>query len=398
MNFQYDVITKLCTILNYSQVNKVISSIYIETDTNTLIQTWIEEIGTGTMIPAGESVTFTITISYPGGLTEVPENTQKGLVIRYEFEDYEEETKTTLLETMLTNEGDLTDIEGLQYDESTGRYYYQGSNINNYIEFNNELWRIVSVESDGKIKITKDGVLSSEEMQTLEEQTSFWQQYFSATEVETFLSSHTVPFDIAGRRPFDPNLADSYCDASNSGCNAFSKGTYHVVQKKELIDQYTDLDSLLKLYLETVYYPNIDASSRQYLSPYTLKAGSVSTSDKDIASVIEYENLTTMTGNIGLLNISDYMLASTDSNCDNKFDNSSCGLNNYLGVEGEEFYLMNGRSGDSERLYTITTSRSTHKISYDVPTTAMSVRPVVALASGVFGSGLGTEADPYRLD
>lgn len=98
---------------------------------------------------------------------------------------------------------------------------------------------------------------------------------FSATEVETFLSSHTVPFDIAGRRPFDPNLADSYCDASNSGCNAFSKGTYHVVQKKELIDQYTDLDSLLKLYLETVYYPNIDASSRQYLSPYTLKAGSV---------------------------------------------------------------------------------------------------------------------------
>lgn len=174
MNFQYDVITKLCTILNYSQVNKVISSIYIETDTNTLIQTWIEGIGTGTMIPAGESVTFTITISYPGGLTEVPENTQKGIVIRYEFEDYEEETKTTLLETMLTNEGDLTDIEGLQYDESTGRYYYQGSNINNYIEFNNELWRIVSVESDGKIKITKDGVLSSEEMQTLEEQTSFW--------------------------------------------------------------------------------------------------------------------------------------------------------------------------------------------------------------------------------
>ncbi len=77
VNFQYDVITKLCTILNYSQVNKVISSIYIETDTNTLIQTWIEGIGTGTMIPAGESVTFTITISYPGGLTEVPENTQK---------------------------------------------------------------------------------------------------------------------------------------------------------------------------------------------------------------------------------------------------------------------------------------------------------------------------------
>ena len=98
--------------MNYSQVNKVISSIYIETDTNTLIQTWIEGIGTGTMIPAGESVTFTITISYPGGLTEVPENTQKGIVIRYEFEDYEEETKTTLLETMLTNEGDLTDKIG----------------------------------------------------------------------------------------------------------------------------------------------------------------------------------------------------------------------------------------------------------------------------------------------
>lgn len=385
------------TITNYTSTDKVVSSILVETDTNSIIQMWLEGVSVGTKIPAHSSVSFTITISYPGGLSTIPDNIEKGLVIEYEFSDYEETVKKTLLETMLANEGNLTKTEGLQYDANNKRYYYQGSNVNNYIQFNNELWRIVSVESDGKIKITKDGVLSSAEMRSLENQTPFWQTFFDATQVEEFLSSHTVPFDISGRRPLDPNLESSYCDASNSGCNAFSKGTYHVIQKKELIEQYTDLDSLLKLYLETVYYSNIDATSKQYLNAFTLKAGSVSTEDKDITSVIEYENLTTMTGNIGLLNISDYVLASTDSSCDDKFDDSSCGLNNYLGIEGEEFYLMNGRSGDSERLYTITTSKSTHKISYDVPTTAMSVRPVVALAADVFGTGLGTQESPYIL-
>ena len=57
----------------------------------------------------------------------------------------------------------VTSGEGLYEDEYEDRYFYKGANPNNYIKFSNELWRIISLEGDGTIKIirnqqTKDSV------------------------------------------------------------------------------------------------------------------------------------------------------------------------------------------------------------------------------------------------
>ena len=47
--------------------------------------------------------------------------------------------------------------DGLYKDEyENGRYIYKGANPNNYITFNNETWRIISVENDGTIKIMRN--------------------------------------------------------------------------------------------------------------------------------------------------------------------------------------------------------------------------------------------------
>ena len=43
------------------------------------------------------------------------------------------------------------------YEE--GRYFYKGKNVNNYITFNNEVWRIVSIEPDKTIKIMREANL-----------------------------------------------------------------------------------------------------------------------------------------------------------------------------------------------------------------------------------------------
>ena len=51
----------------------------------------------------------------------------------------------------IVNSGD-----GLYKDENEDKYFYRGKNPNNYITFNNETWRIVSIESDGTIKIMRD--------------------------------------------------------------------------------------------------------------------------------------------------------------------------------------------------------------------------------------------------
>ena len=42
------------------------------------------------------------------------------------------------------------------------RYIYRGKNPNNYIIFNNEVWRIISVEKDGVIKILRNKIVSNQ--------------------------------------------------------------------------------------------------------------------------------------------------------------------------------------------------------------------------------------------
>ena len=84
------------------------------------------------------------------------------------------------IKVKVTNENDLTaekeaitsiDItdnvtdngDGLYEDEyEEGRYVYKGTDPNNYIEFNGELWRIVSKESDGTYKIVRNDILNEQ--------------------------------------------------------------------------------------------------------------------------------------------------------------------------------------------------------------------------------------------
>ena len=50
----------------------------------------------------------------------------------------------------------VTSGDGLYKDEyEEGRYFYKGANPNNYIIFSGELWRILSIEADGRIKIIR---------------------------------------------------------------------------------------------------------------------------------------------------------------------------------------------------------------------------------------------------
>ena len=50
----------------------------------------------------------------------------------------------------------VTTGDGLYKDEYEDRYFYRGTNPNNYITFNNETWRIISIEYDGAIKIMRN--------------------------------------------------------------------------------------------------------------------------------------------------------------------------------------------------------------------------------------------------
>ena len=63
-------------------------------------------------------------------------------------------------DTILEEVPIVTTGDGLYKDEyEEGRYFYKGKNVNNYITFNNEKWRIISIESDKTLKIMRDAIL-----------------------------------------------------------------------------------------------------------------------------------------------------------------------------------------------------------------------------------------------
>ena len=80
--------------------------------------------------------------------------------------------------------------EGLYNDKyEENHYVYKGLNPDNYILFNNEFWRIISVENDGTLKIIRNESIGE------------------------------MPYDVAGSRSLSTNTG-TYCTSDN-GCNAY---------------------------------------------------------------------------------------------------------------------------------------------------------------------------------
>ena len=60
-------------------------------------------------------------------------------------------------DTILDSTEIVSSGDGLYKDiYEDGRYFYKGKNVNNYVSFNNETWRIISIEPDKTIKIMRE--------------------------------------------------------------------------------------------------------------------------------------------------------------------------------------------------------------------------------------------------
>ena len=94
------------------------------------------------------------------------------------------------------------------------KYYFSGSDVNNYVSFNDEVWRIVSVEADGGVKIIKDSVVDVNKIALIESNSNFWFNNTNDNTRKKIISEGRVPFDFKGRRPGDTSLTTNYCIAS----------------------------------------------------------------------------------------------------------------------------------------------------------------------------------------
>ena len=229
--------------------------------------------------------------------------------------------------------------DGLYVDQyETGRYVYRGSEPNNYIKFNDELWRIIAKESDGTYKIIRDEVLPQNANHT------------------------TMAYDESEHRTTENN---TYCTSSSFGCGVFAavSGTFQTPDGK--YSGTVTEDSSIKEYLNNTYYPTLNETAKTQVQSHAFNIGSVQwlnvSGNDSIEKNIAGEKMYQWTGNVGLVNVSDLLRASTNIACTSATDElnaaymedtprETCG--SYLTSFNEEFgrigyFTMNAFSAES---------------------------------------------------
>ena len=278
----------------------------------------------------------------------------------------------------------VTEGDGLYEDSyEDGRYVYRGQNPNNYIMFNDELWRIIAKETDGTYKIIRNDVLAKR------------------------------PFDESNHRNTENN---SYCNYPSRGCGVYAavEGTF-LSPSGSQSGTVTE-DSSIKIYLNDDYYVNnINETAKEQMTSHSFNIGAVERLDQSGAEAdsieknITGEKMYTWTGNVGLANVSDILRASTNPLCISATtpisDYDACNSNYLLdkgAASGLYYWTINasssGSGGDSSNTWFGRASSSRTHVSYANASYSNSApRPVVFLKSSITLSGSGTSDDPFTI-
>lgn len=310
------------------------------------------------------------------------------LVMTVGYAAFSTQISITAKGNILDNSVDITDNivtsgDGLYADiYEEGRYIYRGSNPNNYILFNDELWRIIAKETDGTYKIISDTSLENNK------------------------------YDIKNRN----QGSSGYCNDNSYGCNIWgSNSTLYDSVGSKITDLPRTIDGIayalpaeeahLNIYLNTTYYNNIlNLESQNKIVIGFFDVSRVSDNvNYNLNQSITQSSLAKWSGKIGLINVTEYVKASTNVVCDSIYDfyqNSKCYNNsqNYLNIENY-FWTLSPSTGAYPGTGSVWIVGSEGKLySYKYPVSPQyGVRPVVFLNSNIILTGEGTENNPYKI-
>ena len=335
---------------------------------------------------AGDKKTFQVRVYWDASVDFSETNMSKEIEITLVYEQREE---SEIPSPTPSNDPSIggQDVEvvssgdGLYQDQyEDGRYVYRGSNPDNYIQFNDELWRIISKETDGTYKIIRDEVLESR---------AFDEEYHRTTENNT------------------------YCGNTYYGCNVYGavSGTYTLGSKSGTVTE----DSSLAEYLNGTYYNSLTLTAQGQVQTHSFNVGGVlnlnQSGNDSIANNLSQEKAYTWTGNIGLPNVTDILRASTNSSCTSVTDtygasNVNKCTTNYLvddiGINSY-YWTMNGYSTESSASsnyvwYVRRISSGVFLSSSYANNSDRGVRPSLYLNANIqITSGNGTELNPYII-
>ena len=234
------------------------------------------------------------------------------------------------------------DSRGNGLYEMNGEHVFRGEYVNNYVQMDEAVYRIVKVMNDNKILL----ILNS-----------------------TSISSLSAEWD-------DRYNSDRKYD---SGINDYRLSRI--------------LESLKVLY-QFGYGNNaiLSDNDKEKLVSFDLCVGKRSESEANNTNQIECSDVLE-NQMIGLLTVSDFINASLDSNCQ-KVGDRSCKNYNYL-VSNNSWWLVNVPSENTSEVYYVSDAGY---IEVSTASNSRRMRPVIMLNSNVMiQSGTGTAEDPYIL-
>ena len=381
-SMQYDI-----TVENRGDIDAVLESIDVNTSDNEAILFETTGIKRGDKLLPDESDILTVIVTYNPEITDQPSNLNATVTVTL---NYVQDDGSILPEPEGPSIGGISvptveSGDGLYEDEyESGRYIYRGTNPNNYIEFNNELWRIIAKETDGTYKIIRNDVLANR------------------------------AFDEANHRSTEKN---SYCTNPQNGCGVYAavSGTFSSPSGSQ--SGTVTEDSSIKIYLNEDYYTNnINSTAKEQMTSHSFNIGAVERLNQSGAEAdsieknIAGEEMYTWTGNVGLANVSDILRASTNPLCTSAStsysDEDACN-SNYLLDKGTAstlyYWTINaysyGPGGDSCVAWLGCVLSSIAAVgSVNASAIPLSApRPVVFLKSDITLNGSGTLKDPFTI-
>ena len=227
-----------------------------------------------------------------------------------------------------------TDEYGNGVYEIGDELVYRGEDVNNYVQFNNQLWRIVKMDAEGDFKLV------------LTEKTDdkyFWDNAYNSNENK----SVGITTDY-----LRTNIRKALNDYYEENFTTDSKAK--IVSKNLCIGKYVEDDEF--------------------------------SVDKECSIIKENEK-------IGLLNASDYKNASLDSNCTNLMDNECSNYNYMADFVNINTWLLNS---SSENTYKVL--RLSGTLSWSNASTRISINPSIYITKrSIISEGKGTLNNPYII-
>lgn len=253
--------------------------------------------------------------------------------------------ETTELAKIILKNNDIVSSGSGLYADSTGGYYFRGEVTNNYIKLgtqkdgsqeNDNIWRIMSVENDGTVKIRKYrhtiDTYVWDDRYNAEREYNYGYNNFEMSRIKSSLKAMSEDTNILDNNYISKLAAKKLC-----------------VGKRELNDTTKDGSAECSTMSEDVYYFGL-------MSPY------------------------------------EFMRVSLDDNCKNAED-ESCSNYNYLVTTSSEWSLNATSENNYKALYFTGTNYKT-----SITSGSRGLYPTAYLNNKVFYlSGTGTLSDPYEV-